>query len=425
MKRRRLLSGIVATVATLCEAVWRLTHRVWTSSASVLLATFVSCTLLGQAGCHDPPTASTGQGVRELWSQSQNGESQARPLVSNDIVYFGTGTGEIVARDFETGHMRWSTRVSFQSEIAGANMTLRSGVLVATGVWVVAGIDATTGVLRWTYTTPPDTVDAGANPAPGQLVVAHIDANDQVVYVPAWGASVSAVDLQSGQAGWVWHWTRTASDTAANVFRSGAVGTRVSGDTVFVTGWHSRDRVGLTSENWLLALDRRTGQELARVTVASGTGGVSIFGSPALHGNQVIFAGVGGRVWAVDRSTWRVAWQFAAKPKFSTLIAAELHGDTLYIDGGDEYLYAINAADGSPIWKANTGTGATRDLLVTDARVYYPTQGRLKVFDKGTGTFVAEASVQKLGDIFETPPTFARSRVFVATTPEALSLAEP
>jgi outer membrane protein assembly factor BamB len=120
-----------------------------------------------------------------------------------------------------------------------------------------------------------------------------------------------------------------------------------------------------------------------------------------------------------------VAWQFAANPKYATSTAAELHGDTLYVDGGDEYLYAINAADGSLIWKTNTGGSATRDPLVTDARVYYPFQGRLKVFDKGTGPFVAETSVPKLGDIFETPPAFALSRVFVAITPAALSLAEP
>ena len=399
-------------------------RRIAIRRAVLLMAALIGA-IAGQAGCRDPSSVSTSEGIRELWSRRQNGESYSRPLVANDVVYFGTGMGEIVARDFETGNLRWLTLASGQSEIAGANMTLRSGVLVAAGVWLVAGIDPMSGVVRWRYTTPLDTVDAGSNPAPGRLILSHIDADDQHVYVPAWGASVSAIDLQSGQAAWVWHWPRTLSDTATNVFRSGAEGTRVSGDTVFVDGWHLTGHAGLTSENWLVALDRTTGKELARVIVASGTGGGSIFGSPALHGNHVIFAGVGGRVWAVDRSTWQMAWQFAAKPKYSTFAAAELHGDTLYVDGGDQYLYAINAADGSLIWKTNTGGTATRDLLVTDARVYYPFQGRLKVFDKGTGTFVAEKAVPKLGDIFETPPAFARTRVFVAITPAALSLAEP
>jgi outer membrane protein assembly factor BamB len=245
------------------------------------------------------------------------------------------------------------------------------------------------------------------------------------VYVPAWGASVSAVDLQTGQPAWIWRPGRSTTDTAANIFRSGAEGTRVSGDTVFVTAWHLRDRAGLASENWLIALDRATGQELWRVSVPSGTGGASVFGAPVIHANLVIFAGVGGHVWAIDRVSSQVVWQFTAAPKYSTITGAELHGDTVYFDGGDESLYAISAGNGALIWKANTASAATRDLLVSDTRVYYPTQGTLKIYDKATGAFIAEASVKTINDIFETPAAAARSRVFVVTTPAAVSFDEP
>jgi hypothetical protein len=104
---------------------------------------------------------------------------------------------------------------------------------------------------------------------------------------------------------------------------------------------------------------------------------------------------------------------------------AELHGDTVYFDGGDESLYAISAGNGALIWKANTASAATRDLLVSDTRVYYPTQGTLKIYDKATGAFIAEASVKTINDIFETPAAAARSRVFVVTTPAAVSFDEP
>jgi outer membrane protein assembly factor BamB len=199
----------------------------------------------------------------------------------------------------------------------------------------------------------------------------------------------------------------------------------VSGDTVFVTAWHWLDRLGVKSENWLILLDRLTGRELARLTVPTLTGGVSAIGAPVLWGNLVIFTGLGGHVWAVDRSSWQVAWHFTPTTKFLTSTQAELQGDTLYFDGADESLYAIEAADGSLIWKANAGGAATRDLLVTDKRIYYPRQGTLKIFDRLTGTFIAETSVNTINDIVETPPAFARARVFVATTPTALSFDEP
>ena len=376
------------------------------------------------SACHDPTSAPNAGGLRQHWYQAQNGMSRARPLVSSDVVYFGTGTGEVVAREFETGIPRWSTQVITQSEIAGNNMLLRSGAVIAAGVWEVGAVDAMSGLHLWNYRTPLDTVDTeGAPVGPGILTRHELDADDARVYVPAWGASVSAVDIRTGLAVWIWEPGRASTDTAGNIFRSGAEGTRVSGDTVFVTVWHWLDRVGLTSEDWLVLLDRLSGRELARVTIP-GTGGATLFGSPEVHGNHVILTTSLGRVWAIDRSSLNVAWHFVPPARFGTFTHAELHGDALYLDGGDESLYAISAIDGSVIWKASAG-GATRDLLVTDTRVYYPTQALLKVFDRRTGTFVAQASLRSFNEIWQTPPASARSRVFIGITPAALSFDEP
>ena len=418
---RRIIEAMASIWASL---MWTFFARSSRQVSASIDRTLRAGVLVLVGACHEPPSGSKEVTIRDRWSQSQSSGSKARPLVANDIVYFGTGAGEIIARDFETGAARWSTGVALQSEIAGANLLMRSGVLVAAGIWEVGGIDASTGARRWAFTTPLDTVDAGSAPAPGMLTLTHLDADDQKVYVPAWGASVSAVDLQTGLASWIWQPGRSVTDTAANMFRSGAAGARVSGDTVFVTAWHWLDRLGLKSENWLVVLDRATGRELLRITVPSFTGGVSVFGAPAIHQNHVIFASRGGHVWAIDRTTWQVAWHFNANPQFLTSTQAEVYGDSVYFDGGDESLYAINAKDGSLAWKASAG-GATRDLLVTDARVYCPTQGLLKIFDRRTGAFVVEASVKTVNDIFETPPAFARSRIFVGTTPAALSFDEP
>jgi outer membrane protein assembly factor BamB len=185
------------------------------------------------------------------------------------------------------------------------------------------------------------------------------------------------------------------------------------------------DRQGLKSDQWLVALDRASGRELWRVVIPSYTGGVSVEGAPGFYGNFAIFATVGGRVWAVDRSTQQIAWQFLPSARYSTPTQVEVTDGAVFVNGGDDFLYSLDAATGSVRWKANAGNGATRDLLVTGTRVYYPTGGSLLVFDRASGRQMASARVSPDGDIWETPAAAASGEIYVTTTKAAQSFAEP
>lgn len=377
------------------------------------------------AACAEEPTGGAGGGARERWSETQDGRAYARPAVLGDLVYFGTGDGYVVARDRRTGAERWRGRVAVGGGVDGGTLVAGAGVVVAPVVGHVMGLDAATGRERWRYAPPPDVPYGGPQALPGQVFSARLDADAEAVYVPAWGASVSALDLRTGVARWVWQPGRAAGDTAAGRFRSGGEGVRVSGDTVFASVWHYLDANGLRSEPWLVALDRATGRELWRVVLPSHTGGVITTGAPAVWRDLVVLATRGGHVWAVSRTTQQVAWHYTPQTRWATLSGAEVHGDAVYADGGDEWLYALDAATGAVRWKANPGNGATRDLLVTERRVYYPTGGRLYVYDRHTGRQVATLGVRRAGDIFETAPMAADGQVFVLTTAAAWSFDEP
>jgi outer membrane protein assembly factor BamB len=93
------------------------------SKATLLRALFVLT-----AACHDPTSGPKTETVHIRWSQAQVNGAKSRPLVSNNLVYFGTGTGDVIARDFETGAARWSTQVVPQSGVAAANLILRKEV---------------------------------------------------------------------------------------------------------------------------------------------------------------------------------------------------------------------------------------------------------------------------------------------------------
>jgi outer membrane protein assembly factor BamB len=163
---------------------------------------------------------------------------------------------------------------------------------------------------------------------------------------------------------------------------------------------------------------------LWRVVIPSYTGGASVQGAPALYDDLAIFTGTGGRAWAVDRSTAALAWQFIPpSARYATVTQAELFADFVYVDGGDERTYALRAADGGVAWSADGG--ATRDLLVTDRRVYVPSGAVIRILDRSSGQLVATATARSVGDAVQTPPAFLAGQVFVGLTPAAWSFDEP
>src|SRR5438105_10215340 len=163
-------------------------------------------------------------GVRGKWYQPQSGWARARPAVVGNTVYFGDGYGKVIARDVASGERKWTARLG-QQRVDGANILVRSGVVVAPLESYTVGLDASSGRELWRYSAPADTVGVppGSVALPGEVIESHIDADDNTVYIPAWGASVSAVDLHSGQIRWIWQPGRIDGDTAASgVFASGS-----------------------------------------------------------------------------------------------------------------------------------------------------------------------------------------------------------
>ena len=383
---------------------------------------------LALSSCRDA-TGPGIPGVRGRWYQPQSGWAWTRPAVSGSVVYFGDGAGEVIARDVGTGDRKWTTRVG-QQPIDGGNILVRSGVVVAGALNYTVGLDAVTGSQLWRFNAPDDTV--GVQPGyvalPGAVAASRIDADDQTVYIPAWGASVSAVDLRTGVARWVWKPGKIDGDTATSgVFRSGSMSARVSGDTIFATLWHFVNRPGGYSQAWLVAIDRLTGGELWRVRLPYEGSGVLIEAMPIVYQNLVIVHTLSARTYAIDRTTQKVVWEFTVPSgHLSTIAGAELYGDVLYVDGGDEQIHALRARDGTVVWNAPFPTQATRDLLVTERRVIFPIGGQLIVLDRETGRTVAMTTQPQTYDpLFSSAAAYSNGRVFITVAEAAWCFDEP
>jgi len=390
------------------------------------VAMFACVLFLGES-CRD--LTSGGDGVNEKWYRLQPGYSNAQPAVLGSVVFFGTGDGRIIARDVNTGDVKWSATFA-RTAVEGANLVVSNGVLIAPVVTNTVALDAQTGSLLWSYRSPDDTTDTEnpSFPQPGSVVQAHIDADGSTVFIPAWGASVSAVDLRTGAVRWIWRPGIIAGDTAASgVFRSGAMGVKVSGDTVFTTMWHYLRRLGVPSEAWVVAINKLSGAELWRVRLPYETGGVLIQSAPAVYQNLVIVHTLAGRTYAIDRTTQTISWEFTP-PVFmnSTTSGPELFGDQVYVDGGDGKIYALHAADGTPIWSFSFGFAAIRDMLATPRRLLFSQGNLMYVLDRSTGLVVASTGQPHTTDpLFSSAAAFSQGLIFVSVAEAAFCFVEP
>jgi outer membrane protein assembly factor BamB len=395
---------------------------------TVLTLLAIASITLGSA-CDEPTRPGQGK-VRERWFQAQAfGYPYPAPLVDGSTVYFASGGGSVIARDLQTGVAKWTTSIgqsiyAASAEIGGENFILRSGVLVTAVQLHTSALDAATGREIWRYHAPLDTIDKVA-PRPGSVVVARIAADEHTVFIPAWGATVSAVDIHTGQPEWVWRVEPTLQH------RSGSYGVRISGDTVFATVWHFLNQSGTQSEAWLVALDKQTGQEFWRVVFPHEGSGTMINCAPALWHNFVIVTLVTGDLFAVDRSTQRIAWRVlptvAASGLGTALITgAEVYDDFVYANGSDQKIHAYRAADGREVWATDVGQLGS-DLSVSSKFVYASNAANLHILDRATGARYSglEHPRKSTNYAFTSPPTVANRRVFATISDGAWSFDEP
>ena len=364
--------------------------------------------------------------VHERWYQTQLGNGYSRPVVVGNTVYFSAGDGWMIAYYAQSGVVRWRRKLG-NEEIAGLNFVERKGVVVVVFLYSTIGVDAASGQELWRYYAPPDTVLRGGSGTPGYVNWTHVAADDQTVYVPAWGASVGASDVATGAIRWTWQFGPTVTDTAARgVFRSGSNGVAVSGDTVFATVWHGRDAALLSSDCWLVALDRSTGRELWTVALPLLGSGVSIGSSPAFARNLVIVSTWGGYVFAIDRNSRQIAWEFRPPISYFSAAQAEVSEGVVYDDAGDGNFYALDATDGRVIWRSHVGSMSTRDMLITGRRVLFSDGTSLHVLDRLTGRQVVEVVQPRTWDsFFSSAPAYANGQIFVTVGDAAWSFDEP
>jgi eukaryotic-like serine/threonine-protein kinase len=218
---------------------------------------------------------------------------QSSPAVVNGVVYFGCGDGHVYALEAATGAVRWTFATG---DVVHSSPAVVDG-MVYVGSWdtYLYALDAGTGALKWKFKTGDDPVNFNQTGIQSSPCIA-----DGVVYIGSRDFHLYAVDAKTGEQKWKYHLTWI---NASPVVHAGRVYCNTSIPAVF------------------FALDAATGREVYQVDLK-----LPAFSSPALAGNRAYVGSFNGKLYAIDVSSGKIAWEFqtaASKANAQGALTAE------------------------------------------------------------------------------------------------------
>lgn len=352
------------------------------------------------ASCRESTGVEARFAPRECWYAADTGFARSIPAIVESSVIHATGSNTLVARDTATGARRWETSVT-SGLIRGYEMVVGAGVVVVPLVARTVGVDVTTGTVLWTYTSPDD------QGSPGNVFLATPAADSTHAYVPAWGASVSAIGLRTGVPRWIWRTPDTAST------RAGTTGVAVAGDTVYAAVWKWLDATGTVTQQWIVAIDRVSGAELWREVYTVPILQVGVLNAPVVAGRVVVLHLWNGQVFAVDRFTRERLWGTTVPGTGTAVTDAPLvSGDTIFIPEPDRRVTARRITDGSLLWERSVAFGPGQ-LALAGTRLWVEAGPYLTALDRSSGRILWSGAIPEKPGV----PSWLRSISSMRGTP--------
>ena len=292
---------------------------------------------------------STGEPVWQIHDKNVNYTSGAGG--GDGMVLIGTGDGRVIARDVQTGNLKWVAKVS--SEVLSAPTAFNQITVVRTGDGNIFGLDSATGKEIWNYdrTVPSLTLRGNAPPViGGDRVFAGFD-NGRFV----------ALDLKSGQS--LWDSPLAIPSGRSDLDRMVDVDSApiVQKNTIFVASFHG----GVSA---ISSIDGRI----------LWTREISSYAGIALGGRYVYVTDEEGSIWALNAETGASVWKKdELKERYPT--APAYYNGYVVVCDSEGYTLWMNAQTGEFVYKSRLDKSRiiARSLRAADSLISYSSNGRV------------------------------------------------
>jgi polyvinyl alcohol dehydrogenase (cytochrome) len=400
-------------------------------------------------------------GLQVKWTFPTHGPIAGTPAVVNDHVYVADEAGYVYALD-RNGHELWETPLQVGPTFS--NVKITASILVTDGTLVIGdqsgrihGVDAATGVEKWSVTPNPNPFAAiyGSATLVGNDVAIGTSSNEWIGlatipgYVPTFRGSLVLLDPADGHIIWQ-TFTISPADSAA-----GAAGAPIwstptydpATNTIYTTTGNNYTQPTTSSSDSFFAVDAKTGAVKWANQRTSGDEWTVLYGdsspqhpdydlgdSPQVYqlgGRTVVAAGQkSGFFHVLDAATGAQVSpprQLAPGGTVGGLFADSAYADGVNYTNGSDWpgvfagqapnlgVLSAVAADGShELWHFYTpGSPDLSGVAVANGVVYFQSMldGTLYALDAKTGALLAQ--VKTGGET--SGPAISRGQIYLGT----------
>ncbi len=280
------------------------------SAADAVL--FVS-TLKGECYAID---ISSGRSIGRLEMDSRS--SYSTPLIiGNSVVLVSTGSmdGRIFKTSLQTGISKWSRFVGF---VESSPVLYDNDVFVCSTNGRIYRLSSLTGTVIWIATASHTGMSSP------QFYTSPTISGGKI-FAGAINGAMYCFDVKDGRFHWKYQ----------------------TGNSIFSDVTADSSRIYFGSDDLNFYCVDSTGNLVWKKDL-----GTRFLAASTFYKDQVITAGVDGRVYSISKESGEVKWAFATKGPISG--TPLLHGDKIFFGSFDEKFYCLNAEDGTLVWSQKT-----------------------------------------------------------------------
>ncbi len=269
-----------------------------------------------------------------LWSLTTEENTKSSPVVSNNMIFFGTDKGTLYAAGTD-GKVKW--KHTSDDPVEAPPLVYDNKVMAGSSEGVFMAYNELNGQKVWSYRADNQIVGSANIWQSG---------NKARIIFGSYDYYLHCIDPSTGKLLWKLETENYVNGTPA-----------LTGNKIVFGGCDGMIRV----------VDPLSGKEQDTADI-----GVYIAASPALYNGKAYFGDYDGNFYCLDLQTKKITWKVPAGEKSGAILGIPAAGYNYVVIGNeDKYLYCYDAANGKLIWKYRTNGRITGSAVITPSKVVF------------------------------------------------------